>query len=209
MRRLDPTKTAMVIGAGAVALIVGFLISRSLGKDPAPEQPPTEQPEQPPIALPSPVTKDTAAETHRLALYFPGEGGRLYPEERDIAGGADVERSVAATVAALLDGPSESGRMTGLVAPLPKSVNLGRVYAMNAGTVLVDFTTEDAAAPPASGSLGEILTVYSIVNSVTLGFDEIERVVITWNGVQPTTFAGHLDTSRPLKANRRLVAGGT
>ncbi len=51
-----------------------------------------------------------------------------------------------------------------------------------------------------------MLTVYSLVNTVLLNTEGAERLVLLWNGQQPMTFAGHLNTARPLKANRDLVA---
>ena len=43
-----------------------------------------------------------------------------------------------------------------------------------------------------------MLSVYSIVNTVLLNIPEISAVVLLNNGQQRPTFAGHLDTSRPL-----------
>jgi hypothetical protein len=44
------------------------------------------------------------------------------------------------------------------------------------------------------------------VNSLALNVPQVVRVVLLWNGTQRVTFSGHLDTSRPLVADRTLLA---
>ena len=51
-----------------------------------------------------------------------------------------------------------------------------------------------------------MLSVYAIVNTVLAAESEIERVALLWNGQQRPTFAGHLDTSRALRARPDLNA---
>jgi len=55
------------------------------------------------------------------------------------------------------------------------------------------------------GSTGEMLTVYSIVNSYTY-FSEIESVSFLLEGEKIDSLVGHLDLSRPLMYNQKLVA---
>lgn len=54
---------------------------------------------------------------------------------------------------------------------------------------------------PAMGLTEELLAVYSVVNSLTANSLGIDRVVLMWNGEQRPTFAGHVDTTRPLMAD--------
>ena len=62
------------------------------------------------------------------------------------------------------------------------------------------------AAPPVSGTRGELLVVYSFVNSILANVSEARGVVLLWNGNQRPTFAGHIDTTRPLPAERKWLA---
>ncbi len=48
--------------------------------------------------------------------------------------------------------------------------------------------------------------LYSLVNTVLLNTPEANRLVVLWNGRQPETFAGHIDTARPLAARPNLIA---
>ncbi|MEM9556944.1 MAG: GerMN domain-containing protein [Acidobacteriota bacterium] len=134
-------------------------------------------------------------------LYFPGVGAMaLYAERRELpdAGG---EAFVRALVDGLIAGP-EGGS---LVAPLPDGVTLGAVF-VSGDTAILDLRTPDSSPPPSMGSAREMLAVYSLVDTIVLGIDGIERVALLWNGRQQPTFAGHVDTTRPLVADRALLA---
>ncbi len=133
-------------------------------------------------------------------LYFPGRGGRLYPERREVPAGDRAETRIAGLVEALISGPRDGD----LEPPLPRSVAVGAVYLMD-GEVVLGLESPERR-PPASGSQREMLAVYSLVNTVLLNVEGAERLVLLWNGRQPMTFAGHLDTARPLVANRALIA---
>ena len=51
----------------------------------------------------------------------------------------------------------------------------------------------------------ELLRVFGMVNTVLANDERARAVVLLWNGSQRQTFAGHVDTSRPLVADHRLV----
>jgi spore germination protein GerM len=55
------------------------------------------------------------------------------------------------------------------------------------------------------GSSGEMMTVYSIVNSLTLNFPQIKRVQILIEGKAIETIAGHLSLKQPVSSNRELI----
>ena len=136
-------------------------------------------------------------------LYFPGLGGRLHTEERELQMGADAEEAVRVLMAELLAGPRTPGGFRTFAA----DVELGSVYVAPEGIAYVDLRSADGGPPPASGSQQEILSVYSIVNSVVLNVSQIQAVALLWNGQQRLSFAGHLDTSRPLGPRTHLIRG--
>src|SRR5205085_914653 len=61
------------------------------------------------------------------------------------------------------------------------------------------------AAQGTSGSHDELLSVYSIVNSLTVNFPAIKRVQILVDDRPADTLAGHVDLSRPLPADMTLL----
>ena len=148
----------------------------------------------------------TAEETSVLEpaeLFFPGDDGRLHRHQQNLPAG-DLRTRAETLVRTLLDGPG--GAIDGsLRPPLPEGTALGGVHLID-DAAYVDLRSETLVDPPASGSLDEVLTVYSVVNTLGLGLDGVERVVLLWNGSQPATFGGHLDTSRPLAPDTRWVA---
>ncbi|MEM9290745.1 MAG: GerMN domain-containing protein [Acidobacteriota bacterium] len=186
-------RLAILLVSGAVLLILAaiFFLSRSGGGGGAGES-----------VLDAPV-EASGEEPKRVAttLYFPGGGRALFAESRDLLEGSREQRA-RGILEALLAGPETKG----LWRPLPESVSVGGIYFGDGGILFVDLLAKDQPAPPAQGSNQELLAVYSLVNSLALNLDECRGVAILWNGVQRPSFAGHVDTGRPLAANPRLVA---
>ena len=57
------------------------------------------------------------------------------------------------------------------------------------------------------GSTAELLTVYSIVNSVTTNFSQITKVQILIEGERFDTIAGHIKIDRPLTSKTDIIEG--
>lgn len=132
-------------------------------------------------------------------LYLPADGGLLRPQRRELqVTGAPKDRIRKIVGALLAPGP-------GGIRLFPEGVVLTSVHLGKDGTAYVGLNW-DGHEPPSSGSTEEMQRVYGIVNSITSNVPEAKQVVLLWNGIQRTTFAGHLDTSEPLAPNRALVA---
>jgi hypothetical protein len=86
----------------------------------------------------------------------------------------------------------------------PEGVALAGVQLSPEGTAYVNLVWEGHEEPPPSGSTEELQRVYSLVNSITTNVPEARQVALLWNGMQRPTFAGHLDTSRPLPPDATL-----
>lgn len=56
------------------------------------------------------------------------------------------------------------------------------------------------------GSTGEIMTIYSIVNTYT-SLENVENVKILLEGEEVETLVGHLDLTQPLMYNQKLTGG--
>jgi hypothetical protein len=145
-----------------------------------------------------------AATAGSVTLYFPGADGRLHPEVRGLdtgAGGAELARRI---VVGLLAGPDTAE----LFAPLPSTTEIAAVVVGSDGVLYLDLASSEHPVPPVAGSQRELLAAYSLVNSICTNVPRIRGVALRWNGEQRTTFAGNLDTTRPLTPNRRLVSAG-
>ncbi|MFP3939068.1 MAG: GerMN domain-containing protein [Thermoanaerobaculia bacterium] len=177
---------AVLGGAIAVAALVVLLV---LPRDGAPR---SEE------DVPEP--EETEERTVTFELYFPGPGGRLHPEERELAVSDDPRARARSLVLALLGGPEDPE----LARPFPPQVGLLELYLVD-DTAYVDLGAPELEHPPSGGSLAERTMVFSLVDSLVRNVPEVERVVLLWNGVQRESFSGHLDTSVPLEASEELL----
>ena len=152
----------------------------------------------------SPVAEGPAAEAGRrisVRLYFeaPDREG-LLPEEREVAFSADLPRQLRIVVEELAKGST-----TGLVSTLPEGTRVLEVFVQARGVAWVDLSSEATSGLP-GGSKAEMLTVYSIVNTIVTNFPAVSRVRIVVNDQPVTSLGGHVDLSRPLPPDMTLVA---
>ena len=136
-----------------------------------------------------------------VELYFPDQGGLLSAEEREVAPWTTAEQGARTLLLAVLAGPEDPS----LSAPLPPEATLGAVHLTEASVLYVDLISTELARPPSTGSQMELLSIWSLVDTVVLGVPEIDSVVLLWNSRQLSDFGGHVDTSLPLSANRGLL----
>lgn len=86
--------------------------------------------------------------------------------------------------------------------PIPKGTRLLGI-SLKDGIVYVNFSEELKKNHP-GGSLGELLTIYSVVNTLT-EFPEVRKVQILINGAVLETLAGHIDLTSPLERDLSIV----
>lgn len=196
------TDRRVVVAAAAVAVVVAVLAFWLLGSGEVEDASP---PSPPPIV--------EGPELLELKVFFPGGDGLLHARVREVPPSADPTETISRLVEELLAGPqggqAAAGGATGdgLWPPFPAGVTLGGAYLMADATVILDLVSADGTQP-STGSREELLMLYSLVDTVLLNVAEAERLVLLWNGGQPTTFAGHVDTTRPLTAKPELIASG-
>jgi spore germination protein GerM len=137
----------------------------------------------------------------RVKLYFPSSSsGKLVAESRHIFDSPSPGDRARQILSDLLEGPNDRGAMRAV----PRGVRLRQVYVTNSGIAFADFSS-DLKLAIAGGSMDEVLTVYSIVNSLALNIKEINKVGILVDGEECETLSGHMDLRRPLPANRKLL----
>jgi hypothetical protein len=184
---------ALVVGATAALAILALIWWSAAGR-PGPE----------PAAAGGQPEAGGVAETASAQLYFPNTAGWLGSESRELPAAQSAEDRAGQVASALLAGPTQPDH----VAPLTEGVELASLHLSDDGVVYVDLVNAQLAAPPVSGSRGELLAVYSFVNSILANVPEARGVVLMWNGNQRPTFAGHVDTTRPLPAEDRWLVRG-
>jgi len=125
----------------------------------------------------------------------------LLIEDREVAYSADLAQQVRTVVEELVKGPQK-----GLVGTLPAETKVIDTFVTAAGVAYVDLSKEAAQKHP-GGSRGELLSVYSVVNSLAANFPAVKRVQILVDDRQVPTLAGHVDLTRPLTADMTFLAG--
>ena len=98
----------------------------------------------------------------------------------------------------------EKGPTAGLTRTIPTGASVRALYLAENGTAVIDLSESVSENHP-GGCKTEILTVYSLVNSLILNIPEIDSVKILIGGREAMTLAGHMDLRFPFKANMLLV----
>jgi spore germination protein GerM len=139
-------------------------------------------------------------EKKMVTLYFSdSEGEYLVGEKREILKKREAREEAEETITELIKGPKGK-----LIPTLPLRTKLLSLQLDERGLAKVNFNKALSKDHP-GGSSAEIMTVYSIVNSLTLNFPQIRRVQILIEGEVGASIAGHLSLDQPVSPNLDLV----
>ena len=132
-------------------------------------------------------------------FYVTDEGTQLTGVERDVPFGDGPVEQARQIIAAEIAPVAEP-----LVSPVPAGTTLRALFVTPKGEAYVDLSRELAEAHP-GGSLNELLTVYALVDALTVNLPAISAVQVLIDGREVETLAGHVDLRRPLSKNLRWV----
>lgn len=118
---------------------------------------------------------------------------RVMPRENDPA---DLGKAV---IDALIEGPGKD-----LMRTLPRETLVKSVFVTEEGIAYVDFNLAIRDHHP-GGCRMEMLSIYSIVNSLILNVDPIKAVKLLIGGREAQTLAGHVDVRFPFSANMLII----
>jgi len=155
------------------------------------------QPGEAPAGIPPPSREVPQEPVH---LYFADRSNtHLTAEKRLLPRTEDAAAQARRIIEALIRGPE-----TGLVRTLPETGTVSSVFVTPDGIAYVDLDESIRTDHP-GGSRTEMLTVYSVVNSVVLNIAEVETVKLLIGGQEVDTLAGHISLKAPLRANMLMV----
>jgi hypothetical protein len=132
-------------------------------------------------------------------FYVSEDGTKLTGVERDVPFGEGTIGQAKAIIAAQLE-PAAAP----LVSAVPAGTTLRALFVTSNGEAYVDFNSALATAHP-GGSLNELLTIYTLVDALTLNLPAISSVQLLVDGRELDTLAGHVDLRRPLMKNVGVV----
>jgi len=194
---------AMLLGA-ALALLIGWTWFGGLPRwSRAQQAPPAAPASDSPAASTAVAPASTQATTEaadarkiRATLFYVAENGvQLMSVDREVGYADETSEQARLLLEALLkpvDAP--------MVSAIPTGVTLKTVLLSEKGDAFVDFSPE-LSTNHTGGSLDELLTVYAIVDTLTVNLPAIARVQILIDGKEADTLAGHIDLRRPLAKN--------
>ena len=142
-----------------------------------------------------------------IILYFSSNNEEyLVPEVRQISLRGHIEGQILEVIKELIKGSTvqQTNNGKGLINVIPDGVRVNGARLEEDGTLFVDFSKELKERHP-GGSWAEMLTIYSIVDTIIKNFPDIKRVKILVEGEEIETLAGHIDTRLPLTENKDIV----
>jgi hypothetical protein len=153
-----------------------------------------------PAAAAAPVVPAAPGRKIKARLFYVADDGtRLTSIERDVAYGEGADEQAREIVAAQIAPVVEP-----LVSAIPPGTTLRAVFITKSGDAYVDLSREARAAHP-GGTVNELLTVYTIVNALTVNLPAVSAVQVLVDGKEVDTLSGHVDLRRPLAKNLAWV----
>ena len=153
-----------------------------------------------PVAAAAPVVPAPPGRKIKARLFYVAEDGTgLTSVERDVAYGEGADEQAREIVAAQIAPVVEP-----LVSAIPPGTTLRAVFITNTGDAYVDLSADARTAHP-GGTVNELLTVYTIVNALTVNLPAVTGVQLLVDGKEVDTLAGHVDLRRPLAKNLAWV----
>jgi len=153
-------------------------------------------------AAPSSAPATAVRRITAILFYVSEDGLSLAPVQREVPFESNVTEQARAIIEAQLSAPPP------LVSAIPSDTKLREIFVTERGDAFVDLS-DDVTTKHAGGSLDEILTVYAIVNALTVNLPAISRVQILVDGKEVDTLAGHVDLRHPLAKSMDWVVHDT
>jgi germination protein M len=135
-----------------------------------------------------------------LVLYFPDDQAMYLEREERTVEAAEGETYETLAVRALIEGPAVEGHGVSI----PEGTELLSLEVTD-GVAYVNFS-EEFVTNHWGGSTGEIMTIYSVVNTLTESPD-VTAVVFLVEGEKLGTLAGHIELTDPVERNEDIIAG--
>ncbi len=173
----------LVANIASFGLIIGTAVVIYLGPEPDRSPPP------------APVVP-----TKEVTLYFGNRDGESLHGVNHTIKESNLNKEIAEAIEALLDGPKKGQKRAERA--VPEGTRLKGV-TVKGSTAIVDLSSE-VVNRHGGGTAAEIQTIFSIVNTVGLGWPEIRDVQLLIEGERVETIAGHIDIKLPIQPDRTL-----
>jgi len=185
----------IALSIGIAAAILGWLLFVELPRRNAPRKAPAGV-----AAAASPAAPATPGRKIKARLFYVADDGiRLTSVEREVPygdGTLEQARQIVAAEIAPVTAPT--------VSPIPAGTTLRALFMNDRGQAFVDLSRDVASAHP-GGTVAELLTIYAIVDALTVNLPAVTAVQLLVDGKEVETLVGHVDLRRPLARNLEYV----
>lgn len=178
----------LLIWAGSALLMAGVWFGYKWWKQQEKAKPELEAKGKPSLAMKT------------LTLFFSDEQAEfLVGEPRDVTDPGSSSGLAQAVLQELIRGPKGSLQPT-----IPEGTRVLAPVSCSQGTCTVDLSQEFVSRHP-GGTSGEMMTVYSIVESLCANVPGVKRVQFLVEGKTRETLAGHLFIGAPVASEPGLL----
>lgn len=144
--------------------------------------------------------------TNRIAsreviLFFESPELLLVPETRTL----ELPQNEAAALSIVLRELVKGSANAAIPRLLPEDAVVRATYLLPDGTAIVDLGGPSLVDGWNTGSHGELMAIYSIVQTLAANFPAVRRVRLVLNGQPAETLAGHIRIDRSLRPMPSLV----
>lgn len=186
------TNRRYLIGIIVIFMVVAGVVFHLIFSQPEEPMPTADRTEKS-----EPLSTVKGAEVN---LYFTDKDGLfLTAESRTVPRVEDPAIQGRHIIEALIKGPAKGSART-----VPEATALRAIYVTENGRAYVDLKDGIMDHHP-GGSKSELMSIYSIVNSLVLNVQAIRSVKILVDGREAMSLAGHVDLRFPFKANMLMV----
>lgn len=151
-------------------------------------------------SLPGDPTSPDTRRIHAFLFYVAPSGDGLIAVDTEVPYAASPTAQARAIVSAQL-----ASAPAGHLSAIPQGAEVRALFVTSRGDAFVDISAPLVANHP-GGSLNEALTVYAIVNALTVNLPDITAVQILIEGREVDTLAGHIDLRNPLARSQKWIA---
>lgn len=155
---------------------------------------PEERPQDPTVA--------NRVASREVTLYFESPDLMLAPERRTLALPERESAALSIVTRELIKGSANAA----VPKLFPQDTAVRGVYALPDGTAIVDLGSASLGTAWSPGSHGELMALYSVVQTLTGNFRSVQRVRFLVNGQVAETLGGHIRLDKPLRPMPALVS---
>jgi germination protein M len=186
---------AVLIGVVAVAL--GWVLMAGLSRALRDAEPVAL--DDAPVQTTPPATP--AVPRIKATLFFAADDARgLVPVEQEVP----LAEGMVAQARVLVEAQLGASAPPPLVPTIPPGTTLRGLFVSEKNEAFVDLGASIRDQHP-GGSMNELFTIYTIVNTITINLPDVQSVQLLIDGREVDTLAGHVDLRQPLRKNDALI----